>query len=120
MGSFMNLSHRVKLLTSTSAKVSYSIYGRLSSSDIWKNGALVIGCCIMTMLLLIPLSLSLSIQQHPTKNMPMVLHPLYSSDLALVDFILFPRLKMKFKGKRVNDILEIRQKSKDTLQDITK
>jgi hypothetical protein len=48
----MNLSHSVKLLTSTSKKVSYSIYGRLIDSDIQENGTLVIGCCVWIMFLL--------------------------------------------------------------------
>jgi len=32
------------------------------------------------------------------KNIPVLLHPPYSPDLALCDLYLFPKLKSKFKG----------------------
>ena len=38
--------------------------------------------------------------------------PLYSVDLALVDFFIFPKLKTPMKGKRFPTIEEIKEKSK--------
>jgi hypothetical protein len=52
--------------------------------------------------------------------MAVVHHPVYSPGLALCDFFLFPRLKLKFKEKRFNDILEIQQILKEVLQERAK
>lgn len=60
----MNLSLRVKLLTGISTKVSYDVYRRLPCSDIKRDGTLVTGYCIMTILILTSLSLYNSIWPH--------------------------------------------------------
>lgn len=41
------------------------------------------------------------------KNIPVVLHPLYSPDSALCNFFLFPRLKTVFKSEMIQDVDEI-------------
>jgi hypothetical protein len=48
-------------------------------------------------------------QQFLAKNqMATILHPLYSPDLALCDFFLFPNLKLKLKVRRFDVIEEIK------------
>ena len=44
-------------------------------------------------------------------NMTMVPHPPYSPDLAPSDLFLFPKLKMKFKGRRFQRLEEIQAES---------
>ena len=44
-------------------------------------------------------------------NMSMVPHPPYSHDLAPSDFFLFPKLKMKLKGRRFQTLEEIKTAS---------
>jgi len=44
-------------------------------------------------------------------NMTVVPHPPYSPDLAPSDFFLFPKLKMKFKGRRFQKLEEIQSES---------
>jgi hypothetical protein len=46
-----------------------------------------------------------------TKNMVIVPHPPYSSDLAPCDFALFPKLKMKLKGLRFQTVSDIQSES---------
>jgi hypothetical protein len=43
--------------------------------------------------------------------MVIVLHPPYSLDLALCDFTLFPKLKMKLKGRRFETVSDIQRGS---------
>jgi hypothetical protein len=51
-----------------------------------------------------PARTALSIQEFlAEKKIPVVPHPPYSSDLAPCDFFLFPRMKMKLKGRRFDD-----------------
>jgi hypothetical protein len=55
-------------------------------------------------------------------NMVIVLRPLCSSDLATCDFSLFPKLKMKLKGRRfetVSDIQGIRKRYSTAFRKIT-
>jgi len=42
----------------------------------------------------------------PSKNIPAILHPPYSPDLASCDFRLCPRLKSTHKGQRFEDVNE--------------
>jgi len=44
-------------------------------------------------------------------NMTVVPHPPYSPDLATSDFFLFPKLKMKLKGRRFQTVEEIQAES---------
>jgi hypothetical protein len=51
-------------------------------------------------------------------NMAVIPHPPYSPDLAPCDFFLFPKIKLKLKGRRFDTIQEIQaqsQRRRDTL-----
>ena len=48
-------------------------------------------------------------------NMTVVPHPPYSPDLAPSDFFLFPKLKMKLKGRRFQTLEEIQAESQAVL-----
>ena len=48
-------------------------------------------------------------------NMTVLPHPLYSPDLTLSDFFLFPKLKMKLKGRRFQTMEEIQAESQTVL-----
>jgi predicted acetyltransferase len=45
-------------------------------------------------------------------------HSPYSPDLAPNDFFLFPRMKRDLKGKRFQNVEEVREKSKEALKAI--
>jgi hypothetical protein len=47
--------------------------------------------------------------------MAVIPHPLYSPDLALFDFFLFPKMKLRLKGHRFDTIEEIQAKSQREL-----
>jgi hypothetical protein len=51
-------------------------------------------------------------------NMVIVLHPPYSPDLVSWDFALFPKLKMKLKGRRFETVSEIQRESQAVLVSI--
>ena len=60
----------------------------------------------------------LSVRQFLTKNgMTMASHPPYSPDLAPCDFFLFPRMKRDLKGKRFQNVEEVRGKNDRGLED---
>jgi len=46
-------------------------------------------------------------------------HPPYSPDLAPCDFFLFPRIKRDLKGKRLQNVEEVREKTMEALKTIT-
>jgi len=46
-------------------------------------------------------------------------HPPYSSDLASCDFFLFPKMKLKLKGRRFNTSEEIQAKTQKVLDTLT-
>ena len=48
-------------------------------------------------------------------NMTVVPHPPYTPDLAPSDFFLFPKLKMKLKGRRFQTMEEIQAQSQAVL-----
>ena len=58
-------------------------------------------------------------QQFLAKNkMAVILHPQYSPDLEPCDFFLFPKMELKLKGRRFDNIEEIQaelQRLLDTL-----
>jgi histone-lysine N-methyltransferase SETMAR len=59
----------------------------------------------------------------PTKsvtnnNMVIVPHPPYSPDLVPCDFALFPKLKMKLKGRRFETVSDIHRESQAVLDSI--
>jgi transposase len=53
-------------------------------------------------------------------NMTMVPHPLYSPDLAPCDFLLFPNLKLRMKGRRFETIEEIQEEYQRVLGTVPK
>ena len=64
-----------------------------------------------------PARAALSIQHFLTKNyMTPVPHPLYSLDLNLSDFFLFPQLKKVLKGKYIADVEGVKQKTAGALK----
>jgi hypothetical protein len=46
-------------------------------------------------------------------------HPPYSPDLAPCDFFLFPKIKLKLKGRRIDTIEEIQAESPIVLDTVT-
>jgi transposase len=55
-----------------------------------------------------PAHTSLLVQQFLTSTKTTVIpHPLYSPDLAPCDFFIFPKMKLKLKGRRFESIEEI-------------
>jgi hypothetical protein len=48
-------------------------------------------------------------------NMVIFPHPPYSPDLAPCDFALFPKLKMKLKGRRFETVSDIPRESEEVL-----
>jgi hypothetical protein len=59
-----------------------------------------------------PSHTSVLTQQFLAKNEVAVIpHPLYSPDLASCDFFLFPKMKLKLKGRRFDTIKEIQAES---------
>ena len=60
------------------------------------------------------------IHQFLVKNKVAVIpHPLYSPDLAPCDFFLFPKMKLKLKGRRFNTTEEIQAKTQKVLDTLT-
>jgi hypothetical protein len=51
--------------------------------------------------------------------MAVITHPLYSPDLAPCDFNLFPKMKMKLKGRRFDTTEEIQAKLLRMLDTLT-
>jgi len=45
------------------------------------------------------------------RQIPQVLHSLYSPEMALCDFFLFPKVKLLLKGNRFQDLVEIKQRA---------
>ena len=69
-----------------------------------------------------PAHTALSVLQFLTKSgMTTASHPLYSPDLAPSDFFfpLFPRTKRDLKGKRFQNVEEVREKTTEALKAIT-
>jgi hypothetical protein len=54
------------------------------------------------------------------KNMAVVLLPPYLPDLAICDFFLFPRMKLKLKWRHFQDVTEIQEQSLNILHAIPK
>jgi hypothetical protein len=52
--------------------------------------------------------------------MVILLHPPYSLDLASCDFALFPKLKMKLKGRHFETVFEIQRNHKQYLTSLRK
>jgi hypothetical protein len=54
------------------------------------------------------------------KNVTTLYHPLYSPDLTLPYYFLFPKLKMKLKGLHFVDVAQIQEAITDKLKKIQK
>ena len=54
-----------------------------------------------------------------TKQITVLEHSTYSSDLAPIDFILFPNIKEMLKGRHFDDIDDIRSNTKEALNTIS-
>jgi hypothetical protein len=67
-----------------------------------------------------PALTSLTTTEFVTNNMLIVSHPPYSSDLAPCDFALFPKLKMKMRGRRFETVSDIQRESQAVLDSIKK
>jgi len=68
-----------------------------------------------------PAHRSFKVSQFLAKNnMTMIPHPPYSPDLAPCDFFLFPKLKLRMKGRRFNTTEEIQEESQRVLDTIPK
>ena len=68
-----------------------------------------------------PAHRSFKVSQFLAKNnMTVVPHPPYSPDLAPCDFFLFPKLKLRMKGRRFDTIEEIQEESQRVLDTIPK
>jgi hypothetical protein len=50
------------------------------------------------------------------KNVKTLYHPLYSPDLSLSDYFLFPELKMKLNGLQFVDVADIQEDVTDELK----
>jgi transposase len=55
----------------------------------------------------------------PKHYMIVIPHPPYSPDLALCDFFLFPKMKLKLKGRRFDSTEEIQTESQGVLDTLT-
>ena len=55
-----------------------------------------------------------------SKNVLTVPHPPYSPDLAPCDYFLFPKLKKTRKGKRFQNIEDIKSSTTDILKSVSK
>jgi len=63
---------------------------------------------------------AMSVRQFLTKNgMTTASHPSYTPDLAPCDFFLFPRMKRSLKGKRFQNVGDVREKTAEALKAIT-
>jgi hypothetical protein len=59
-------------------------------------------------------------QQFVAKDkMPVIPHPPYSPELAPCDFFLFPKIKLKLKGRRFDTIEEVHVESQRVLDTLT-
>jgi hypothetical protein len=54
------------------------------------------------------------------KNVTTLYHPLYSPDLSLPDYFLFPKFKIKLKGLHFVDVAEIQEAVIDELKRVQK
>ena len=68
-----------------------------------------------------PAHRSFKVSQFLAKNnMTVIPHPPYSPDLAPCDFFLFPKLKLRMKGRRFDTIEEIQEESQRVLTQLQK
>jgi hypothetical protein len=65
-----------------------------------------------------PAQTSLKTTEFVTNNLVIIPHPPYSPDLAPCDFTLFPKLKLKLKGRRFETVSDTQRESKAVLDSI--
>jgi len=64
-----------------------------------------------------PAHTSLVLQQYlASTNRTVIRHPPYSPDLATCGFFLYPKMKLKLKGRRFDSIDEIQTESQDVME----
>jgi histone-lysine N-methyltransferase SETMAR len=66
----------------------------------------------------VPTHTSLKTTEFVTNNMVIIPHPPYSLDLVPCDFALFPKLKMKLKGRRFETVSHIQRECQVVLSSI--
>jgi transposase len=67
-----------------------------------------------------PAHTSLVVREFLTKNnVTTVPHPVYSPDLAPCDFYVFPKMKLRLKGRRYAAIEEVQAESLQILNTLT-
>jgi transposase len=54
-----------------------------------------------------------------SKNITVIPHPHYSSDLAPFDFLLFPRMKLRLKGRRFDTTEKIHAETQEVIGTLT-
>jgi hypothetical protein len=68
-----------------------------------------------------PAHASLVVQQFLASTKTAVIpHPSYSPDLVPRDFFLFPKIKLKLKGRSFDNIKEIQTESRDVMKTLTR
>jgi len=87
---------------------------RSKRPEMWKNGHWLLHHANA------PAHTSLLVREFLTKNnMTTVPHPAYSPDLAPCDVYVFPKMKLRLKGRRFVSIEEIQAKSQQVLNPLT-
>jgi len=87
---------------------------RCKPPEMWKNGNWLLHHDKA------PAHTSLVTREFLTKNnVTTVPHPAYSPDLAPCDFYVFPKMKLRLKGRRFVSIEEIRAESQQVLSTLT-
>ena len=87
---------------------------RRKRPEMWKNGNWLLHHDN------VPAHTSLVVREFLTKNnVTTVPHPAYSPDLAPCDFYMFPKMKLRLKGRRFASIEEVQAQSQQILNTLT-
>ena len=116
--STLNSYRTVRLLTSSFTLKCSSNFVMLCEENAPNFGGQVSGFCIKTA----AAHTALSVRQFLKKKnrMTTASHPLpYSPDLAPCDFFLFPRMKRNLKGKRFQNVQQVREETTEALNAVT-
>ena len=115
--SIRNSCLRVRLSMRSSTATSWGGLGRTWGGSGQANGARTTGCSITTMHPRTPRWLcSIFLPPKTWRSSPT---PPYSPDLAPCDFFLFPKMKIKLKGRRFDTVEEIQAESQKVLNTLT-
>jgi hypothetical protein len=115
--SISNSCLQVRLSMRSSTATSWGGFGRTWGGSGQANGARTTGCSITTMHPRTPLWLCSTFW--PPKTWWSSPTPPYSPDLAPCDFFLFPKIKIKLKGRRFDTVEEIQAESQKVLNMLT-